>query len=603
MQFCDPSLSLSRTMANTKKLEVVLDVSPAVPVTTVLRNLADNAPMVVWEVDAKGYCTYLNPSALNGLLSPGAVRFEDWVRFIHPDDAEYALSLVMRAREQGLEYQLEYRVVRSNGTSRWVMDSGSPRLDHDGRVTGYVGALVDVSEQHTTRLKHLSTQDVLTGLPNRQMMQERLQHRLTDPRGDLPQAILILDLHQFKAINEGLGRAAGDLALQEVAKRLREVVRANDLVSRLGSDEFMVVAECRNGLTSAGRVAAKIIAALSEPMIIHGREVSVSVAIGVSLYPQDGTTYGELFQNADSALYCAKASSDRSTQLRFYTAEMSTQSKSRMLLLSALRKALANDEFVVHYQPRVDLRSMEIVGMEALLRWNHPELGSVSPVQFIPVAEDAGLIEPIGAWVLEKATKQAKQWSDMHHRPFRMSVNVSARQLQSRRLVETVAKALESSGLPPDQLELELTETALMVDTDLAVSVLSELRETGVHLSVDDFGTGYSSLSYLSMFPLDCLKLDRSFLQARPDAVNPRRLAKAIISLAHTLNLTVVAEGVETREHLGFLRGAACDEIQGFCISVALPPDEFNEFIQKQQTSFRFSDSKILQQGKNEKAR
>lgn len=585
-------------MNKTKKLKVILHRQTDLTAENVLRNLADNAPMVIWEVDAEGICTYLNPAALCGLLSPRALRFEDWIPFIHEDDAEYALSLVKRARDQGVEYQLEYRVLRSNGTYRWMMESGSPRLDHHGRVTGYVGAVVDVSEQHTTRLKQLSTQDVLTGLPNRQMIQERLQQRLADPRGELPQAILFLDLHQFKAINEGLGRAAGDLALQEVAKRLREVVRANDLVSRLGSDEFMVVTECRNGSTSAGRVAAKIIAALSEPMLIHGREVSISVAIGISLYPQDGTTYDELFQNADTALYCAKASPDRSTQLRFYDAEMSTQSKSRILLLSALRKALENDEFVVHYQPRVDLRSMEIVGMEALLRWNHPELGSVSPVQFIPVAEAAGLIEPIGAWVLEKATKQAKQWTDMHGRPFRMSVNVSARQLQSRRLIETVAKALESSGLPPDQLELELTETALMVDTALAISVLSELRETGVHLSVDDFGTGYSSLSYLSMFPLDCLKLDRSFLQDRPDAVNLRRLAKAIISLAHTLNLTVVAEGVETREHLGFLRGAACDEIQGFCISVALPPDEFNEFIQKQQTSFRFSDSKILRQAK-----
>lgn len=561
---------------------------------TLLRNLADNAPMVVWEVDAQGFCTYLNPTALNGTDSPASIKFEHWARHIHPDDSEYARSVVSRARAQGLEYQVEYRVVRSGGSSRWMMDSGAPRLDRDGHVTGYLGAIVDVSEQHTARLKKMATQDVLTGLPNRLMIQERLQQRLTDPRGEQPQAVLFIDLHHFKSINDGMGREAGNLVLQEVAKRLRDAVRTNDLVSRLGSDEFMVVAECRNGATSAGRVAAKVLAAVAAPMLIQGREVTLSAAIGVSLYPQDGTTYDELFQNADTALHSAKSNRDNGVQMRFYDADMSTQSKSKLVLLSALRKALDNNEFVIHYQPRVDLRSMEVVGMEALLRWTHPELGSVSPVDFIPIAEEAGIIEPIGAWVLEQATKQAKAWSDLHGKTFRMSVNVSARQLRSRSLVETVARVLQESGLPPDQLELELTETALMVDTSLAVSVLTELRETGVHLSVDDFGTGYSSLSYLSMFPLDCLKLDKSFLQDRPDAVNPRRLAKAIISLAHTLNLTVVAEGVETREHLGFLRGAACDEIQGFCISVALAPADFESFIKKQHTSFQFSESEAL---------
>jgi diguanylate cyclase (GGDEF)-like protein len=406
--------------------------------------------------------------------------------------------------------------------------------------------------------------------------------------------VLLIDIDQFKAINEGLGREAGDQVLQEVAKRLLDAVRGNDLVARLVGDEFVVIAECRNGATSASRVATKVVEALSRPLIVAGRDVGVTASIGISLYPQDGTSCDSLFQNADTALYSAKLTRDSGSSLRFYTAEMSSQSKSRMLLLSALRVALEKNQFTVYYQPRVDLRSMEVVGMEALLRWNHPELGAVSPAQFIPLAEEAGLIEPIGAWVLKEATRQAVAWSKLHNRPFRMSVNVSARQLRSSLLVETVVEALTESGLPANQLELELTETALMVDTALAGKLLTEVRGLGVHLSVDDFGTGYSSLSYLSMFPLDCLKLDKSFLEHRPNAVNPQKLAKAIINLAHSLNLTVVAEGVETREHLGFLRGAACDEIQGFCISVPLPPEEFEQFIHNTHTSFRFDEDRVL---------
>jgi EAL domain-containing protein (putative c-di-GMP-specific phosphodiesterase class I) len=334
-------------------------------------------------------------------------------------------------------------------------------------------------------------------------------------------------------------------------------------------------------------------------MRIHGREVEVTASTGISMFPQDGESCEALFQSADIALHSAKAARNSGVQHRFYTPDMSLQFKARLLLLSALRKALDNKEFSLHYQPRVDLHSMEVVGMEALLRWNHPELGAVSPTQFIPLAEEAGLIEPIGEWVLKKATKQAQSWSSLHKRPFRMSVNVSARQLRSNRLLQTIQLALSDSGLPPEQLEIELTETALMDDTELAISVLTELRKMGAHLSVDDFGTGYSSLAYLSRFPLDGLKLDRSFLQHRTEDVSQRRLAKAIINLAHTLNLSVVAEGVETREHLGFLRGAACDEIQGFCICVPLPADEFEEFIQSERASFRFDEEIVVKNQTN----
>jgi len=550
--------------------------------------------MIVWEMNAAGTYIYLNPGARESLDSIETLSLDDWLSVIHADDVKHVRAVLENARAQGTEYQVEYRVIKSDGTTRWMVSSGAPRLTGQGQVEGYVGAVIDVSDRQTPRLRNFSKYDPLTGLPTRTAVLERLRLRLNDPRGEMAQAVMFLDLDRFKAINEGLGMEFGDVVLQEVAKRLAATVRENDLVARLGGNEFIIIAECRNGRTSASRVASKVLQALSQPMLVRGREIGITASMGISLFPQDGDSCEVLLKCANTALYSAKLSRESGLHLRFYDAEMSLQSQSRMLLLSALRQALDNGEFKIHYQPRVDLRTMEIAGMEALLRWNHPELGAVSPASFVPLAEEAGLIEQIGAWVLREATRQAKTWSELHKRPFRVSVNVSARQLQSRRLLETVEDALRASGLDADQLELELTETALMTDTELAVGVLSELRKLGVHLAVDDFGTGYSSLSYLSLFPLDCLKLDRSFLKQRSPTINPEQLATAIINLAHSLNLTVVAEGVETEEHLSFLRSTACDEIQGYCISVPLAPSAFEAFVEKRQTSLRIPESQML---------
>jgi len=287
-----------------------------------------------------------------------------------------------------------------------------------------------------------------------------------------------------------------------------------------------------------------------------------------------------LLQNADTALYRVKAAGGKT--FSFFTAEMGAASKLRLAMQGALRHALERNEFEVHYQPRVNLATLEMTGMEALLRWTHPEMGSISPVEFIPLAEETGLIDEIGDWVLRRATIQTQEWISRYNRPLRISVNLSARQLQNQKLVASVAQALHSSCLPAHLLELELTETGLVEDPDLAARLLNELKAFGLRLSVDDFGTGYSSLSYLCRFPLDTLKLDRSFLlQKHPEDVSPRKLAKAIINLAHTLNLSVVAEGVETKEHLEFLRKTSCDEIQGFCISRPIPAEEFEKILRE----------------------
>lgn len=451
---------------------------------------------------------------------------------------------------------------------RFLRISGEPVFDN-GIFRGYRGVSRDVTrEVRTSRaLERLATRDILTELPNRALLQTTLRRRLDSREAGVFLAVFFIDLDNFKEVNDSFGHAAGDLMLKEIALRLNRCVGSDDTVARLGGDEFVVVAECMNGEVSARRLAEMLTRSLDQPILIKGHEVKASASIGISMYPQDGDTSDSLLQSADTALYRAKAFGGGT--YRFFTADMGAASRSRILMQSALRHAVARNELLVYYQPRVHLKSNTITGMEALLRWVHPELGAVSPSDFIPLAEEIGLIDEIGDWVLRRATMQTQQWSRRFGRPLKISVNLSARQVRTKELVKSVTEALHASGLPSSQLELELTESALMEDTDVAAGLLKELKSLGLRLSVDDFGTGYSSLAYLGRFPLDSLKLDRSFLaQAVKDG--SWKLAEAVINLAHTLDLSVVAEGVENEEHLAFLRTTACDEIQGTCISEPL---------------------------------
>jgi diguanylate cyclase (GGDEF)-like protein/PAS domain S-box-containing protein len=795
-----------------------------------VRRIVSEASMIVWEADADGRCTYLNPEALQAFSSPGDVHINDWFAHIHPEDAPAAIQKILDARRKGRQYQHEYRISRADKRARWVAETGAPRLAGDGRLLGYLGTLVDVTasyevrtklmrseiehrlltenardlisysdanniyqyvspshkdtlgyEQHelvgthlydyvhpddarqdapkgarpqrglvnirfrhkkghwvwlgaSTRtvrdpktgakmgivaiarditaqlqagrelarreerfrslttlssdwywetdahvrfsffsegiyqrlgqrasellgtsfeehiadpkapgfiacaesiaarrpfhdliypvwsltkpgevrflrisgepftedgvfggyrgvsrdvthevrtanaLEHLATRDTLTELPNRALLQRRLRECLEDRHDDAMLAVFFIDLDNFKEVNDSLGHAAGDALLKEIALRLRRCIRPEDTVGRLGGDEFVVVAECKRGEASAVRLAGKLCKALDKPVVIQGHEVRAGASIGISKFPQDGETSDVLLQNADTALYRAKATGGNC--FRFYTPDMSTESRMRMMRHAALRHALERNEFVVYYQPRVNLKTLRVTGVEALLRWTQPQLGAVSPSDFIPLAEESGLIDDITDWVLQRATAQVQEWTVRYGRPFTISVNLSARQLRNKKILGSVAHALSQSGLRPRQLELELTESALMEDADAAATLLKELKSLGLRLSVDDFGTGYSSLAYLRRFPLDCLKLDRSFLlQNDADEVSPWKLAEAVINLAHTLDLSVVAEGVESKEHLAFLRTTFCDEIQGSCISDPLPPEEIESLL------------------------
>jgi len=457
------------------------------------------------------------------------------------------------------------------GVVRFLRISGEP-FSENGVFCGYRGVSRDVTHEVRTAnaLEILATRDTLTELPNRALLQQRLKQRLEERAADEVLAVFFIDLDNFKEVNDSLGHAAGDSLLKDIARTLRRCVRPDDTVARLGGDEFVVLAECRAGELPAVSLAEILCAALDQPFMIEGHEVKVCASIGISMYPQDGDSSEALLQNADTALYRAKAAGGNS--FRFYTPEMGAASRTRMLRQAALCHALERNEFTVYYQPRVDLRTHQVAGVEALLRWTHPQLGPVSPADFIPLAEESGMIDEITDWVLQRATRQVQVWSRRFGRPFIVSVNLSARQLRNRKILGSVARALARSGLGPAQLELELTESALMEDTETAARLLKELKSFGLRLSVDDFGTGYSSLAYLRRFPFDSLKLDRSFLlRNQADEVSPWKLAEAIINLAHTLDLSVVAEGVECEEHLAFLRTTACDEIQGACISEPLP--------------------------------
>ncbi|MDB5825363.1 MAG: domain S-box protein [Herminiimonas sp.] len=460
-----------------------------------------------------------------------------------------------------------------------VLFSGRIKRDDDGNAQSFTAFLTDITERKhaEARLQHLATHDVLTGLPNRELINQRLQSMLEASSHRDAVAVMFIDLDRFKEVNDSMGHSPGDALLQQVAARLQATMRPGDIVARLGGDEFVVTAYCSDGRQSASAIAEKLLAALAEPFEIEGLSVIISASIGISMSADDARTKELLFRNADTAMYRAKASGRNN--YRFFEKEMSDAAMLRMTLEHTLRHALERKEFELQYQPRVDLNSMAVVGVEALIRWNHPQLGRIAPVQFIPIAEDCGLIESIGQWVLAEACMQTARLSNRVGRQLRLSVNLSPRQLRSPALVDQVADALAQSGLLPELLELELTETALVDNMDESADVLRRLKKLGLLLSVDDFGTGYSALSYLRRFPVDKLKLDRSFVLQQSLGVSSFDFIKAFVDMAHALKLSVVAEGIETPETLQLLKAAACDEGQGYYFAEPLGLEELQDFL------------------------
>jgi diguanylate cyclase (GGDEF)-like protein/PAS domain S-box-containing protein len=502
-------------------------------------------------------------------------------RFLQGDDTDQAeLEALRTLLKEQKEGKVTLRNYRKDGSLFYNELHLAPVRSAKGHVTNYVGVLNDITEtkRYEQELEHHVNHDALTGLANRHLLQDRLQQALfRAERRSLRCAVMFLDLDHFKLVNDGLGHPAGDQLLRKVAVELTNILRPEDTVARFGGDEFVLIATEVQDAAAVTEIVERIVSKLSTPMLIDGQDIAISASVGIAVYPLDGETVEELLKNADAAMYHAKAAG-RNT-FSFYSKEMNVSISAQFALKNKLSKAVEQGELVLYYQPQAGARDVVLVGCEALLRWEHPEMGRVPPDRFIPLAEETGLIVPIGEWVLSTACSYAarmrKQGADFG----RVAVNLSARQFFQADLAQLVERILSESGLPPHCLELEITESMMMGNTDKVLRILSELKEMNIQLAVDDFGTGYSSLGYLRRFPIDRLKIDRSFIDDVPASQHDSTIAKAIISLAHNLNLSVIAEGVETRAQLGFLAENECDEIQGYLLSRPLDEAAFTRFV------------------------
>nr|WP_249806267.1 GAF domain-containing protein [Bradyrhizobium sp. 1] len=436
----------------------------------------------------------------------------------------------------------------------------------------------DEKNEADERIEYLASHDSLTDLPNRETFNGLLREAIDEgQRHDHRFAVLFIDLDRFKVINDSLGHEAGDLLLLEVATRLRGALRASDVVARLGGDEFVVILDQCGEIDDVQRIATGLLAALAEPMELAGHECHTTASIGIAMYPTNGSDAQTLTKNADMAMYLAKE--DGKNGYRFFSKEVKTQSIERLSLESALRRALEREQFTLNYQPKVDMETSQITGVEALLRWTHPELGSISPAQFIPLAEETGLIVPIGRWVVKEACAQAMAWQRRGLLPVSMAVNLSPRQFVDEHLLQDVDEALAASGMSPVLLQLEVTESMMMRNVGRALKVLDAIQSRGIRLAIDDFGTGYSSMSLMKHFPIDTIKIDRSFVRDLPQDAEDQAIAQAIISMGKALGMTVVAEGVENAEQEAFLRTHGCDEMQGFLISKPLPAKQMADLL------------------------
>lgn len=471
----------------------------------------------------------------------------------------------------------------ANGQAQIVLPSGGSaelvRLGNNFR--SMLASLQDArlaQEKYQRELEHSATHDPLTGLPNRLLVGDRLKQAISlATRSQDYVAVLLLDLDRFKVINDTLTHGTGDALLVDVAKRLTALMREGDTVGRLGGDEFMVVMQDVYSEAEAAHLAGKLLSAIAEPIQTQGHTLIVSASVGVALSPRDGQKAEELIMHADVAMYRAKESGRNTVQ--FFAPEMNARMSQRLQLEADFREAIEQKQFVLYYQPRCELVSGHIVGAEALIRWRHPKKGLVSPADFIPVAEETGLIVPMGEWVLETACRQAMQWRSLGLAPLVVGVNVSARQFQHGDLAQVVARHLQASGLPAALLELELTESAVMDNPIRTLQILRDIKAVGARIALDDFGTGYSSLSYLKRFPVDCLKIDQSFV--RDISIDPEgaAIARMVVTLGHSLRQEVVAEGVETRAQLGFLREQRCDLAQGYLFSPPVPVKELEAML------------------------
>ena len=549
-----------------------------------------------WEWDLHSRTITASPHAWRIFGHAGESRAlppEDFFQAVHTDDLERLLHAGVRAGANGEGFAIDHRIVLADGSVRHVhqqVEIIEPLSG--GTAARLAGAVHDITRRKDAeeQILRLAYYDPLTGLPNRLLFSEQLAKALAQAeRQRRNVAVMFVDLDNFKRVNDTLGHKAGDELLRMASARLGGALRAHDSVARvsgeqlphsiarLGGDEFIVLLTDLQRPEDAVGVAKRVVDTLAEPLTVQGTEVFVGGSVGVAMFPEDGTDVDTLLMNADTAMYRAKSAGRGSFQ--FYDRSMNASALDRLRMETRLRRALERDEFVLQYQPRIDVISGRIVGAEALIRWQHPERGLLPPADFIPLVEESGLVIPIGEWVIRAVCRQNARWRAAGLPPVPVAVNLASTHLRERSLPVLVAQALQNSDMPASSLEIEVTESILLVEPELSVSIARELAAMGVQLSIDDFGTGYSSLSYLKRLPIASLKIDRSFVRDLGSDPDDEAIVRAIIALAHSLKLKVVAEGVETQAQLDFLQSLHCDEYQGFLRSRAVNPDEFAQLL------------------------
>jgi len=569
-------ISLIRDISKRKKAEAEVWLEKERAQIT-LESIGD----AVITTDVRAHVEYLNPvaEALTGWSNSEAtgIPLDKVFNIVNEETGKTLESPIVSSLTEGRVVCIANNIalVNKEGITIAIENSAAPIRDRDDSIIGAVLVFRDVSykRNHMKELAHQAQHDALTGLPNRLLFNEHLKHALARAKRKKSRlAVMFLDLDRFKLINDTMGHSLGDQLLHDVAERIRQTLREGDTVARQGGDEFLVLLPEIKDELEAALVAERILGLFTQPIILESNEIYISTSIGISLYPNDASDLETLVKQADTAMYYAKEKGRNNCQ--FFTVGLNIKANERLSTENSLRKALARGEFVLHYQPQVGLESGAVVGLEALIRWNSVELGMVSPTSFIPIAEETGLIIPIGEWVLRTACTQNKQWQNQGFPPLRMAVNISARQFREPSFVKLVKGILQETELDPQWLELEITESIAMDNGDISLEMLSAFKEIGVRISIDDFGTGFSSLNYLRRMPIDTLKIDQSFIQDISTGENGEEVVTAIIQLAKNLHLKVIAEGVETNSQWSFLKDNLCDEMQGYLFSKAVSSKE-----------------------------
>jgi diguanylate cyclase (GGDEF)-like protein/PAS domain S-box-containing protein len=583
--------AVARDITERKRVEEVIRQSEEK-----YRTILETIQEAYFEVDLTGNFTFFNDSMcrLTG-CSKKELFGVNYSQFSDKENSKNVFKVFNNIYTKGEPSEgFDWQIIRKDGTRRYIESSVSLQKDSSGNPTGFKGMIRDITERKRIeqQLNYMATHDALTGLPNRLMFSRLLDHAIQAARRYKRQfAVLFIDLDRFKIINDSMGHDAGDQLLQEIATRFKQSLRAVDVVGRLevdnvgrlGGDEFIILIEEVSEMSQVATVAHKILTAAIKPIVILGEECRVTASIGISIYPQDGEDEQSLMKNADIAMYFAKEEGKNNYQ--FYSKDLQSKSIERLSIETNMRLALERKEFSLQYQAKLDIKTGMITGVEALLRWQNPFLGSITPTQFIPVAEETGLIVPIGRWVMKTACAQNIAWQRQGLPPVCVAVNLSLRQLTDDNLLEDIKDALKDSGMAPNLLELEITESMIMHNPARLIAVLINIKKMGVRLALDDFGTGYSSLAHIKHFPIDTLKVDRSFIRNLQQDSEDRAITKAIIAMGKTLSLTVVAEGVETQEQEDFLREHICDEMQGFYFSKPIEPDQFGDLLHKHRPS------------------